>query len=82
MADVLDQDQELDKQFTMDKRLTTMRVGEKMAVTVNGVKNQCDLYCIERLNNPIKLRFTLMYYGVATGKEVTALKALNKWEFK
>ena len=82
MADVIDQDRELDKQYTMDKKLTAIKVGDKLKVAVNGVSDQAELYCVERSTNPLVLKFTLMYYGVSTGKEFVASKALNKWEFK
>lgn len=59
----------------------TLTVGTKLEVQVNGVPGQAELFCVERTNNPIKLRFMLMYYGVPTGKEFVACKALNRWAF-
>lgn len=83
MAEIMEpQDKELDHQYRMNKKLTAMKVGDKMKIAVNGVSDQCELYCVERSTNPVTLKFTMMYYGVATGKELVASNALNKWEFK
>ena len=82
MIAVMPKSKELDPQQSMDKKLTAIKVGDKLRVAVNGVSDQAELFCVERTNNPIVLRFTLMYYGVVTGKEFVASKALNKWEFK
>ena len=83
MAEIMDtQDKSLDHQHRMNQKLTAMRVGDRLKVSVNGVPDQCELHCVERQTNPLVLRFTMMYYGVATGKELVASNALNKWEFK
>ncbi len=76
------QDLELDKKYQLNKKLVAMKVGGKMKVSVNGVSDQAELFCTERTSNPTVLKFSLMYYGVMTGKDFIVSNALNKWEFK
>lgn len=82
MPEITEQERNLDKQATLNTKLQAMRVGGKMEVDINGRRERAELFCVERQTNPLTLRFTLMYYGVATGKELIASNALNKWEFK
>ena len=65
----------------MDEILSKAKVGTTIPITVNGVSGST-LFCFERVTNPLRLRFLLTYHGVEVGKELTASKILNKWEFK
>jgi hypothetical protein len=72
----------LDDLSTLDQTLAAMKVGGKMKVSINGVDDQGEMVCVERFDNPLVLKFTLVYYGVLTGKDFVASKTLDKWEFK
>jgi hypothetical protein len=72
----------LDQQARLHRKLDKIKVGDKLAVAVNSVSDQGELFCVERTENPPCCKFTFFFYGVATGKELVASKELNKWSFK
>ena len=83
MAKKLTQEEELDIQFWMEKRLRPLKVGQKISLDYMGMSGELDLFCVERQDAPYPLVLTLrpVLYGVSL-PEVKAIFEGKSWRTK